>query len=117
MSDGLGDPKALRDLMQAAQRMQSEVARVTEELARRSVEGESGGGLVRCAVSGAGDLLSVTIDPAVSSMGDAAASRKMIEDLIVAAVNAALEHARELARTEMARVTGQVSLPPGTFGA
>jgi nucleoid-associated protein EbfC len=116
MSDGAGDPKALRDLMQAAERMQSEVTRVTEELSRRSIEGESGGGLVRCAVSGAGDLLSVTIDPAVFAMGDEANSRKMIEDLTVSAVNAALEHARDLARTEMARITGGLSLPPGTFG-
>ena len=117
--DDTGNPNVLRDLMQAAQKMQSEVARVTDELARRSIEGESGGGLVRCTVSGAGDVLSLTIDPAVASMGgtDPAAARKMIEDLAVAAVNAALEQARQVARTEMARVTGGVGLPPGLFGA
>jgi DNA-binding YbaB/EbfC family protein len=118
-SDDTGNPSVLRDLMQAAQKMQSEVARVTEELSRRVIEGESGGGLVRCTVSGAGDVLSVTIDPAVASMsgGDAAAARKMIEDLTVAAVNAALERARLAARTEMGRVTGGVGLPPGMFGS
>ena len=41
----------------------------------------------------------------------------MIADLSVAAVNAALERAREVARTEMARVTGGVGLPPGMFGS
>jgi DNA-binding YbaB/EbfC family protein len=118
-SDDTGNPTVLRDLMQAAQKMQSEVARVTEELSRRVIEGESGGGLVRCTVSGAGDVLSVTIDPAVASMsgGDPAAARKMIEDLTVAAVNAALERARQAARTEMGRVTGGVGLPPGMFGS
>jgi DNA-binding YbaB/EbfC family protein len=116
--DDISNPNVLRDLMQAAQKMQAEVARVTDELARRTIEGESGGGLVRCAVSGTGDVLSLTIDPAVASMSgaDPVAARKMIEDLTVAAVNAALEQARQVARTEMARVTGGVGLPSGMFG-
>ena len=119
--DGTGEPKMLRDLMQAAQKMQSEVARVNDELGRRSIDGESGGGLVKCTVSGTGDVLSLTIDPAVTTMaggpGPDAAALKMVEDLTVAAVNAALGRAREIARTEMTRVTGGVGLPPGMFGA
>lgn len=122
MPDGPGSPggpNMLRNLMEAAQKMQAEVERVNEELGRRSIDGESGGGLVRCTVSGAGDVLGLTIDPAVATMagGDPAASLKMIADLSVAAVNAALERAREVARTEMARVTGGVGLPPGMFGS
>ena len=126
-SDGMGDPSVLRNLMEAAQKMQSEVARVNDELGRRSIDGESGGGLVRCTVSGAGDVLSLSIDPAVATMsaasapsGDGAAgglNLQMLQDLTVAAVNAALERAREVARAEMARVTGGVGLPPGMFGS
>ena len=117
--DGPADPNMLRDLMQAAQKMQSEVERVRDELSRRVIDGESGGGLVRCTVSGLGDVLSLVIDPAVGAMagGDATGNLKMIADLSVAAMNAALERAREVARTEMARVTGGVGLPPGMFGS
>ena len=117
--DGPSDPNMLRDLMQAAQKMQSEVERVRDELSRRAIDGESGGGLVRCTVSGAGEVLSLAIEPTVANLAgsDPAGSLKMIADLSVATVNAALERAREVARTEMARVTGGVGLPPGMFGS
>jgi DNA-binding protein YbaB len=117
--EGPDEPNMLRNLMEAAQKMQTEVERVRDELGRRAIDGESGGGLVRCTVSCVGDVLSLAIDPAVAAMagGDAAANLKMVADLSVAAVNAALERAREVARTEMARVTGGVGLPPGMFGS
>ena len=66
MSDG-GAPRNLEELLRTAGRLQAEVSRVRDELDRRRVEGESGGGLVRCAVSGAGDLLSLTIDPTLAA--------------------------------------------------
>jgi len=122
MSEG-GTPKGLEELLRTAGRLQAEVSRVRDELDRRRVEGESGGGLVRCAVSGAGDLLSLTIDPALVGMtpakgspADDAAALKMIEDLVVAAVNQATGRARELAQQEMARVTGGLPMPPALFG-
>lgn len=101
----------LKGLIETAQRLQAEVARVREQLGSKTVEGETGGGLVRCVASGRGDVLSITIDPAV--VGD----KKMIEDLVVGAVNVALERARELAQTELGRVTGGLPLPPGIFGS
>lgn len=123
MTDG-GAPKSIEELLRTAGRLQAEAARVRDELERRRVEGESGGGMVRCAVSGAGDLLSLAIDPALVAMtpgkGDPAAeaaSVKMIEDLVVAAVNQALGRARELAQQEMARLTGGLPMPPGLFGS
>lgn len=118
-----GTPKGLEELLRTAGRLQAEVSRVRDELDRRRVDGESGGGLVRCAVSGAGDLLSLTIDPALAGMtpakgspADEAAGLKMIEDLVVAAVNQAIGRARELAQEEMARVTGGLPMPPGLLG-
>jgi DNA-binding YbaB/EbfC family protein len=101
----------LKGLLETAQRIQSEVARVREELAQKTVTAETGGGLCRCTANGRGEVLSVTVDDTI--VGD----RKMIEDLIVGAVNLALERARETAEAEMARVTGGLPLPPGTFGA
>jgi nucleoid-associated protein EbfC len=101
----------LKGLIETAQRLQAEVARVRDQLATRTVQGETGGGLVQCVASGRGDIVSVTIDPAI--LGD----KKMIEDLVVGAVNIALERARELAQSELGRVTGGLPLPPGMLGS
>ena len=100
----------LKGLLEAAQRIQIEVARVREELARDTVVGETGGGLCRCTVNGKGEVLSLAIDDAI--VGD----KKMIEDLAVGAVNLALGRARETAEAAMARVTGGLPLPPGLAG-
>ena len=101
----------IKGLLETAQRIQTEVARVREELGRKTVEGETGGGLCRCTVSGRGEVLSLTIDDAI--VGD----KKMIEDLAVGAVNLALTRAREVAEADLARATGGLPLPPGLFGA
>ena len=100
----------LQGLLATAQRIQSEVARVREELAQKTVVGETGGGLCRCTANGKGEILALTIDPTIA--GD----KKMIEDLAVGAINLALERARELAESDLARVTGGLPLPPGLFG-
>ncbi|MND08943.1 Nucleoid-associated protein [compost metagenome] len=64
-------------------------------------------------------MLELTIDPGltISLAGpEGGAHRKMLEDLVVGAVNVALDRAREIARDEMARVTGGLPFPPGAFG-
>ncbi len=106
----------LKGLIETAQRIQAEVARVRDDLAGKTVQGETGGGLVRCVANGKGDVVSITIDPTVVSGGDPA-SLKMIEDLVVGAVNIALERARELAQGELSKATGGLPLPPGMFGS
>ena len=106
----------LKGLLETAQRIGSEVARVRDELAAKTVVAETGGGLCRCTANGKGEVLSVTLDPAIS--GDMkTGDKKMIEDLVVGAVNLALERARELAEADLARVTGGLPLPPGLFGS
>lgn len=100
----------IRSLLETAQRIQSEVSRLKDELAGKSVEAETGGGLVRCVANGRGELLSIAIDPVVL------ADKKMVEDLVVGAVNLALDRARQLAQDELARATGGLPLPPGLFG-
>jgi nucleoid-associated protein EbfC len=100
----------LKGLLETAQRIQSEVARVREELARKTVVGETGGGLCRCTANGKGEILSLVIDEAI--LGD----KKMVEDLTVGAVNIALQRARELAEADLAQVTGGLPVPPGMFG-
>jgi nucleoid-associated protein EbfC len=104
----------LKGLFETAQRLESEMARVKEELARKTVVGETGGGLVKCTASGKGDVLEISIDP--SLLGDPGGA-KMLEDLLVGAVNLALDRARQLAQDEVARVGGGLQLPPGLFGS
>lgn len=100
----------LKGLFETAQRIQSEVARVREELARKTVDGETGGGLCRCTVNGKGEVLSISVDESI--LGD----KKMLEDLVVGAVNVALTRARETAEADLSQVTGGLPLPPGLFG-
>jgi nucleoid-associated protein EbfC len=110
MTDGPEVPN-LRNLMQTAQRIQAEVGRIREELASKTVEAETGGGLVRCQANGRGEILTVSIDPSLFT-GD----KKMVEDLVVGAVNLVLDRAKQLAQDELVSATGGMPLPPGLFG-
>ncbi len=107
MSDGPN----LRGLMEVWQKTQQQLAAAKDSLSSKSVAAETGGGLVRCVANGQGDLLSLTIDPALMA-GD----KKMLEDLVVGAVNLAIERARELAQEELSRATSGLALPPGLLG-
>jgi nucleoid-associated protein EbfC len=102
----------IKNLLETARRIQAEVARVRDALAEKTVTGETGGGLVRCVANGKGEVISITIDPAVFASGD----KRMIEDLTAGAVNVALERARELAQASLGEATGGLPLPPGLFG-
>jgi hypothetical protein len=108
MNDGQGTD--LRSLMETAQRIQAEVGRVRDELAHKTVQAETGGGLVQCVANGRGEILSVTIDP--SLLGD----KKMIEDLVVGVINLVLDRAKQLAQDELVQATGGLPMPPGLFG-
>jgi DNA-binding YbaB/EbfC family protein len=102
----------LKGLFEAAQRIQVEMARVKEELASKTVSAETGGGLVECTANGKGDLVSLKVDPALLGPDN----QHMLQDLVVGAVNLALERARQLAQDEVMRATGGMQLPPGMFG-
>lgn len=117
--DGPSDPRNLSELIQTAQRIQSEVARIRDGLSSKVTTGESGGGVVRCTVSGAGEVLDLAIDPAFPAFASLQApeTRRMLEELVVGAVNVALQRARELAKQELAQATGGLPMPPGMFGA
>jgi DNA-binding YbaB/EbfC family protein len=99
----------LNNLMGMAQRVQQELARVQEALASQTVEASAGGGMVTAVATGAREIARITIDKAAVDLNDVG----MLQDLVVAACNAALRKAEELARSEMAKVTGGLPLPPG----
>ena len=97
----------LDGLMQAAQKIQGDVARMQEELASKTCEASAGGGMVTAKVNGHYDLVSLTIDKQVVDPGDVS----MLQDLVLAAVNDAIGRAKDLERERMASVAGGMGLP------
>jgi DNA-binding YbaB/EbfC family protein len=94
-------------MMQQVQKMQSRMAKVQADLENEQIEAAAGGGAVKAVVNGQQRVLAVTIDPEVA--GDV----EMLQDLVVAAVNEALDQSRELAASRMQEVTAGLGLPPG----
>lgn len=98
---------SMANLQRMAMQMQQGLARVKQELADARIEGTAGGGVVKVVVTGDNKLVSVSIDPSAVDPEDV----EMLQDLIVAAVNEALESAARLAETKTAAVTGGLRLP------
>lgn len=94
-------------ILKQAQKMQAQMARIQEDLAREKVEGLAGGGMVKAVADGKGDLVSIHIDPEVIDPEDV----EMLEDLVVAAVNEALRASKELSNERMGALTGGMGLP------
>ena len=90
------------NLQRIAMQMQQDMARIQEELAIAEVEGTAGGGVVHAVVTGKQELRSVTIDPSAVDPADV----EMLQDLVVAAINDALDASRKLAEQKMTAVTG-----------
>ncbi|HZW35611.1 MAG TPA: YbaB/EbfC family nucleoid-associated protein, partial [Candidatus Deferrimicrobiaceae bacterium] len=97
----------LRDMLKQAQGMQARLAKLQEELAERTVEASSGGGMVTVVANGRQEILSVRIEKEVVSPGEV----DLLQDLVRAAVNEALSRSREMMAAEMAKITGGINLP------
>ena len=94
-------------MLRQVQQMQDRMGKVQAELETETVEATSGGGAVRVVASGTQKLVSVSIDP------EAAADVEMLQDLVVAAVNEAMEKSKQLAALKMQAVASGLGLPPG----
>jgi DNA-binding YbaB/EbfC family protein len=99
-------------MLKQLQQMQARMSKIQEELGEKTVTGTAGGGMVTVVASGHQKVLSVTLKPEVVDPSDV----EMLQDLILAAVNDALEKARDLAAKELGSVTGGLGLPPGLMG-
>ena len=97
-------------MIRQMQQMQDRMAKVQTELETETVEASAGGGAVRVVMSGTQKLVTVTIDPA------AAGDSEMLQDLVVAAVNEALELSKQQAAAKMQAIASGLGLPPGTLG-
>ena len=102
MLGGLGN---LAGLLKSAKEMQAQMAKLQEELAGRRYEADAGGGMVRVMVDGKSTLLDVKIDP------QAVADVELLEDLVKAAVCAAVAKAQEAMKSELAAMTGGLNIP------
>lgn len=95
----------LSQLMQQAQQMREQMEYMQKGLAEQRVEGTAGGGMVKVTMTGAQQVVGVVIEPAALEE-----DREMLQDLIVAAVNSALEKSKGLAQERLGSM-----LPPGMF--
>jgi DNA-binding YbaB/EbfC family protein len=109
MLKGLGGLGDMAGMMKKAQEMQVKLAQLQEELANRTVTGESGAGLVRATATAKGELTALTIDPSIF----VASEKEIAEDLILAAIKDAQARAARLTADEMARLTESFGIPPG----
>ncbi len=100
---------AFADLIKNAGKIREAAEKAFESLGQLEVEGESGGGAVKAKANGRLEILSVSIDDRLITDSD----RELLEDLIVAAVNAALVRAREETAQSLSSLAGP--LPPGLF--
>ncbi len=99
-------PKDMRQLMQQAQKMQEQLARTQEALADKTYEGSSGGGVVKAIVRGSGRLEEIVFDPSVLDPEDP----EFVGDLVVAAVNAAMDAVANDANSAMGGLAGGMDL-------
>ena len=97
----------LGKFLKQAQKMQTEMARVQEELAQREVEASAGGGAVKAIARCDGTIASIKIDPKVVDPKDV----EMLEDLVLGAVTNALATAKKTQEEEMGKITAGMQLP------
>ena len=99
-------------MLKQLQQMQARMAKVQEELGSKTVTGTAGGGVVEVVANGHQKVLSVMVKPEVVDPADV----EMLQDLVLSAVNDAMDKARELASKEMGALTAGMGLPPGLMG-
>ncbi|MGD0970703.1 MAG: YbaB/EbfC family nucleoid-associated protein [Desulfobaccales bacterium] len=97
----------IMSMMKQAQKLQAKMAEMQVELGNRTATAQAGGGMVEATVNGRQELLSLRIDPEVASPDDV----EMLQDLILAAVNEALNRSREMMAQEMSKLTGGMQIP------
>jgi len=99
--------KGMGNMMKQAQKLQAKMLKLQEELAQKTVEATAGGGMVKVVASGKQQILSIDIEKEVVDPEDI----DMLQDLLLAAVNDALNKSQEMVSSEMGRLTGGMNIP------
>lgn len=97
----------MSELMRQASRLQRKVSKRKEELKEETVEASAGNDQVKVVVNGGGELVSIVVDPELLKSEDLS----MVQDLIVAAVNAGINKSQEMVEAEIEKVTGGMQIP------
>ena len=95
------------NIMKQAKKMQEKIGRLQAELETKTIEAQSGGGMVRVIVNGKFEVISLKIEKDVVNPEDI----EMLQDLITAAVNEGIRKSQEMASSEMAKITGGLGIP------
>jgi len=99
--------KGMGKMMKQAQQLQSKMLKLQEEMADKTVETTSGGGMIKVVANGRQQVLSIQIEKEVVDPDDV----EMLQDLILAAINDALIKSQEMASEEMSKLTGGFNIP------
>ncbi len=99
--------KGMGNMMKQAQKLQSKMMKLQEELAERTIEASSGGGMVKVVANGKQQVVSIDIEKEVVDPEDV----EMLQDLVLAAVNDALAKSQEMVSSEMGKLTGGMNIP------
>ena len=96
----------LNKLMKQAQKMQEQMAKTQAELEEKTIEVEAGGGKVKVAANGAGEVLSIKIAKEIVDPNDV----EFLEEVVLSGVTQAIEKGKALAQSEMGKITGGLGL-------
>ena len=107
MPGGGGGGGGMGGMMQQVQKLQEEMAKTQEELGQETVSVTVGGGAITVVITGQQHIESIQIDPEVIDPEDV----EMLQDLVVAAVNEAVEKSREMAAERLGELTGGLDIP------
>ena len=99
--------KGLGKMMKQAQQLQAKMMKMQEELAERTVEGTAGGGMIKAVANGKQQIVSISIEEEVVDPEDV----EMLQHLVLAAVNDALNRSQEMVSGEMSKLTGGMNIP------
>lgn len=111
MFGGMGNMGNMSGMMKKMQKLQADMAKMQEEVKKKTVDVSAGGGAVKLVINGEKQIQSLKIDPAAVDPSDI----EMLEDLISAAVNEAIKKVDDMMTQEMGKLTGGLGLPPGMF--
>ncbi|MDT3700591.1 MAG: YbaB/EbfC family nucleoid-associated protein [Thermincola sp.] len=97
----------LGKLLQQAQKLQSDMMKAQEDLKKLRVEEIVDAGSVRVVVNGRQEIINIVLDPGIIHP----ANSKILQELLVSAVNKALTKSRKLADQEVSKITGGLNIP------
>ncbi len=99
--------KGMGNMLKQAQKLQSKMLKMQEELADKTVEATAGGGMIKVVANGRNQILSIQIEKEVVDPDDV----EMLQDLILAAINDALAKSQDMVSGEMGKLTGGLKIP------